>query len=151
MWQRGWRWPCFDTDLSVFVMYMRLVSIRITWFTQQKQRGLYQNKVTSSLTAIQRPGHLAGNCKWSIAFLPLSLFSHFFCILVLSIFFSKEINDTRTTWHFHDFMSSFCRGKLECLIYEMLWIKNKRPKLNTQPDSIRAKLFTWANAFMFSC
>ena len=25
-----------------------------------------------------------------------------------------------------------CRGKLECLIYEMLWIKNKRPKLNTQ-------------------
>ena len=35
-----------------------------------------------------------------------------------------------------------CRGKLECLIYEMLWIKNKRPKLNTQADSIRAKLFT---------
>ena len=43
-----------------------------------------------------------------------------------------------------------CRGKLECLIYEMLWIKNKRPKLNTQADSIRAKLFTWANAFMLS-
>ena len=35
-----------------------------------------------------------------------------------------------------------CRGKLECLIYEMLRIKNKRPKLNTQADSIRAKLFT---------
>ena len=30
----------------------------------------------------------------------------------------------------------------------MLWIKNKRPKLNTQADSIRAKLFTWVNAFM---
>ena len=35
-----------------------------------------------------------------------------------------------------------CRSKLECLIYEMLWIKNKGPKLNTQADSIRAKLFT---------
>ena len=35
-----------------------------------------------------------------------------------------------------------CRGKLECLIYEMLLIKNKRPKLNTQADSIRAKPFT---------
>ena len=35
-----------------------------------------------------------------------------------------------------------CRGKLECLIYEMLWIKSKRPKLNTQADSIRSKLFT---------
>ena len=32
----------------------------------------------------------------------------------------------------------------------MLWIKSKRPKLNTQADSIRAKLFTWANVFMLS-
>ena len=38
-----------------------------------------------------------------------------------------------------------CRGKFECLIYGMLWIKNKRPKLNTQADSIRTKLFTWVN------
>ena len=28
-----------------------------------------------------------------------------------------------------------CRGQFECLNYEMLWIKNKRPKLNTQADS----------------
>ena len=35
-----------------------------------------------------------------------------------------------------------CRRKIDCLIYEMLWIKNKGPKLNTQTDSIRAKLFT---------
>ena len=38
---------------------MNLVSIRTTWFTQQKQWGPYQNKVTSSLAAIQGPGHLA--------------------------------------------------------------------------------------------
>ena len=41
-----------------------------------------------------------------------------------------------------------CRGKLEFLIYEMLWIRNKGPKLNKQADSIRVKLFTWVNAFM---
>ena len=35
-----------------------------------------------------------------------------------------------------------CSGKLECLIYEMLFIKDKKPKLNTQSDSIKAKLFT---------
>ena len=35
-----------------------------------------------------------------------------------------------------------CRGKLECLICEMLFIKDKKPKLNTQSDSIKAKLFT---------
>ena len=42
---------------------MHLVSIRATLFTQQKQWDLYQNKVTSSLAAIQRPGHWADNCK----------------------------------------------------------------------------------------
>ena len=40
------------------------------------------------------------------------------------------------------------RSKLEFLIYEMLWIKNKGPNLNTQADSIHAKLFTWVNGFM---
>ena len=34
-----------------------------------------------------------------------------------------------------------CRSKLECLIFEMLYIRKKRPKLNTQTDSIHAKLF----------
>ena len=35
-----------------------------------------------------------------------------------------------------------CRSKLKCLILKMLFVKNKRPNLNTQADSIRAKLFT---------
>ena len=34
-----------------------------------------------------------------------------------------------------------CRGKLECLILEILIIRDKRPTLNTQSNSIRAKLF----------
>ncbi len=34
-----------------------------------------------------------------------------------------------------------CRGKFDCLIYEMLFIKKLRPNLNKQADSIRAKLF----------
>ena len=36
-----------------------------------------------------------------------------------------------------------CRGKFECLIYEMLLIRKKRPTLNTQNDSIPAKLFIY--------
>ena len=32
-----------------------------------------------------------------------------------------------------------CRRKFECLIYEMLFIQEKKPKLNTQSDSIKAK------------
>ena len=34
-----------------------------------------------------------------------------------------------------------CQGKFDCLIFEMLWIRNKKPSLNTQSDSIGAKLF----------
>ena len=59
-WRRGWRWPCFYTDFSsAFVMWMHLVSIRTSWLTKQKQWGLCQNKVTSSLVAIQKPGRWA--------------------------------------------------------------------------------------------
>ena len=35
-----------------------------------------------------------------------------------------------------------CRTKFDCLIYEMLFIRNIKPKLSTQSDSVRAKLFT---------
>lgn len=35
-----------------------------------------------------------------------------------------------------------CQSKLDCLIFEMLFIKRLKPKLNKQCDSIRAKLFT---------
>ena len=34
------------------------------------------------------------------------------------------------------------RSKFDCLIYEILFIKDIKPSLNTQSDSIRAKLFT---------
>ena len=33
------------------------------WFTFEKQQGLYHNKVTSSLTPVQRLGNQAHNCK----------------------------------------------------------------------------------------
>ena len=62
-WQWDWRWPCIDTDLSACVIKMHLVSIRTTWFTQQKQWGLFENMDTSSLAAIQRPGDWEDNCK----------------------------------------------------------------------------------------
>ena len=35
-----------------------------------------------------------------------------------------------------------CQSKLDCLIFEMLFIRKLKPKLNKQSDSIRAKLFT---------
>ena len=34
-----------------------------------------------------------------------------------------------------------CCGKMDCLIHEMLFIRERKPKLNTQSDSIRAKVF----------
>lgn len=34
-----------------------------------------------------------------------------------------------------------CQGKFDCLIYEMLFIRKIKPTLNTQGDSVKAKLF----------
>ncbi|RMX44117.1 hypothetical protein pdam_00002454, partial [Pocillopora damicornis] len=34
-----------------------------------------------------------------------------------------------------------CQGKFDCLIFEMLFIKQRNPSLNMQTDSIRAKPF----------
>ncbi len=34
-----------------------------------------------------------------------------------------------------------CQGKLDCLVKKMLLIRDRRPALNTQSDSIRAKVF----------
>lgn len=36
-----------------------------------------------------------------------------------------------------------CSTKWDCLVSEMLYIRTIRPNLNTQSDSIRAKLFVW--------
>ena len=38
-----------------------------------------------------------------------------------------------------------CRGKLDCLLYEMLFIRTIKPTLNTQGDSVKAKLFIFQN------
>ena len=35
-----------------------------------------------------------------------------------------------------------CRSKFDCLIFEMLFIRELNPELNTQKDSILTKLFT---------
>ena len=44
-----------------------------------------------------------------------------------------------------------CRGKFECLIYEMLLIKKKRPTLNTQNDSIPANRNCLFKFFSYFC
>ena len=36
-----------------------------------------------------------------------------------------------------------CQSKFDCLVFEMLFIKNLKPNLNTQTDSIRAKVFVY--------
>ena len=43
------------------------------------------------------------------------------------------------------------QSKLDCLIFEMLFIRKLKPKLNKQSDSIRAKLFTQRFLIIHSC
>ena len=44
-----------------------------------------------------------------------------------------------------------CHGKFDCLVYEMLFIQELRPSLNTQSDSITAKLLVFSLQLLFSC
>ena len=64
---------------------------------------------------------------------------------LMSIAVGKHLQEShnldRPNMHEHFNILKKCRRKLECLIYEMLLIKERRPTLNTQADSIRAKLF----------
>ena len=43
-----------------------------------------------------------------------------------------------------------CRGKFECLIYEMLLIRKKRPTLNTQNDSSETIYLHFSHSFVYS-
>ena len=52
----GWSWPCCDRDQC-------LVSIITRQCTFEKQQGLYHNKVTLSLTPVERLGNQVHNCK----------------------------------------------------------------------------------------
>jgi len=44
-----------------------------------------------------------------------------------------------------------CTSKFDCLMFVMLFIKELKPGLNTQKDSIRARLFTWHCVQILSC
>ena len=35
-----------------------------------------------------------------------------------------------------------CKGKFDCLIFEMVYIRDLKPSLNKQSDSMKSKLFT---------
>ena len=61
-------------------------------------------------------------------------------------------NQRPTNHHEHFAILKKCHGKFECLIYEMLLIRKKRPTLNTQNDSIPTKLFFFfSQSFPFFC
>ena len=54
----------------------------------------------------------------------------------------KEQHRTVPSGIYRDFkILRKCQSKLDCLIYEMLFIKEHKPTLNKRSDSIRAKLF----------
>ena len=55
---------------------------------------------------------------------------------------AKEQHGTVPSDIYSDFkILTKCQSKFDCLIYEMLFIKELKTTLNKQSDSIRAKLF----------
>ena len=60
----------------------------------------------------------------------------------------KHGNNRTKTNHLFKVLSK-CNSKFDCLVYAMLYIKDIKPSLNMQADSIRAKLFTWQLRTLF--
>ena len=60
---------------------------------------------------------------------------------VISKHLKDKHNQRPTNLHKQFTTLKKCNRKFECLIYEMLLTRKKRPTLNTQNDSIPAKLF----------
>lgn len=68
------------------------------------------------------------------------------CFSLFILFYTRPHLFQRVNGHKHSDVKKG-RGKLECLIYEMLLIKEKRPNLNTQEDPIREKVFNKLTLF----
>ena len=61
--------------------------------------------------------------------------------LLIDIFFTQSEEQRSSGTIYKCTILKKCREKFECLVYEMLFIQEKKPQLNTQSDSIKAKLF----------
>ena len=59
--------------------------------------------------------------------------------------FSTAHGDTNLLKESHLHILKKCQGKFDCLVYEILFIEQRNPCLNTQTDSIREKLFVLKN------
>ena len=59
--------------------------------------------------------------------------------------FSTAHGDTNLLKESHLRILKKCQGKFDCLVYEILFIEQRSPCLNTQTDSIREKLFVLKN------
>ena len=84
---------------------MHLINIRTACFTQQKEWGLYQNKVNSSLAASQRPGHQADNCKMV------------YCVVFSELF---TLSITLDTLHWRNSVSLFDLSKEAVIRVQLL-------------------------------
>ena len=108
--KRGWRWPSFDTDLSVFSFKCQLVSITTTWFTQQNHRGLNQMK----------QGHFKPHCHseaGSLTVLWQSLYmltSATFQLDSVYLTLSVLIEDILWSRHFYEVIFLGCPSSCEC-------------------------------------
>ena len=83
-------------DLVLIKTLLLLLLFQLGVFAWQKQRGLYQRKVTSSLSAIQRPLPWAHNYK-------LIYYDRFFVIIFRYFFFAHKHKTLKLAGHI-DFM-----------------------------------------------
>ena len=83
---------------------------------------------------------MRGTCEEKFArYLHQRISEH--CYSAIEKHLETQHGDNRTkTDHLFKVLRKF-NSKFDCLVYEMLYMKDIKPSLNTQADSIHAKLF----------
>ena len=112
----GWSWPCCDKDQYLVSMITKSPAF-------EKRQSLYHNKVTLSLTLVQRLGNQACNCKvdyWLIVWAS----GKQSCFLIhVSLYKNHQIG-----WHFWSNKAIVTRSPYK-LNVEKLWSTGHFPCL----------------------
>ena len=109
----------------------RIIPDKTEWVYHVKEvsvsdAGVYSCRASNQLGSVTSPGfHVLVQCKY---------------FLIWNFDFKQRGNEPcEIAKNFRVLRK--CSNKFDCLIFEMFFIRDFKPKLNKQSDSIRAKLF----------
>ena len=133
--------PCFDARRSFYMLRLQPVftSKKISEDSKAKEAKPALVNQICVVYEVQCNSCNSNYIGYTSRHLHMRIEEHKYSVIGKHL--KNKHNERPTNLHEQSTALRKCRGKFECLTYEMLLIRKKRPTLNTQNDSIPAKLF----------